>query len=486
MNKEKTIRPPIVVVLGHVDHGKTTLLDFIRKTNVVAKESGGITQHIGAYQVKHNDKLITFIDTPGHEAFSQMRSRGAKVADIAILVIAAEEGIKPQTKEVIEYVKDVSVIIALNKMDKPQANPEKVIGELEKQGLAVEERGGKVPVVKISAKEGTNIDDLLEMILLVAEMEELKADKDGLAKGVVVESYLDAQRGVTATLLVLQGTLKIGDWISCFSAYGKVKVLEDFKGDSVEKAEPSFPAVVLGLNDVPVVGETFEVVEDEEKAKSLIKKKKAELLSSDKEKQLNLILKADVHGSLEAIIESLKKLELEDIGLNILKAEVGEISEADIKLAYPSNAVIIGFRVKAPTNIFNLAKRSNVRIKSYEVIYELFEEVKKQASKLLEPEIEKEDLGKLQVLAVFRREKNKMIVGGKVIQGKAINKVNVDVFRNEEKISSGRVSQLQHNKKDMPEVEKGREAGILYEGEPIIEEGDIIEFYRKEKKKREL
>jgi len=489
MIKEKTIkdlRPPIVVVLGHVDHGKTTLLDTIRKANVVAKESGGITQHIGAYQVKHNDKLITFIDTPGHEAFSQMRSRGAKAADIAILVIAAEEGIKPQTKEVIEYVKDIPVIVALNKIDKPQANPEKVIGELEKQGLAVEERGGQVPVIKISAKDGTNIDELLEMILLVAEMEELKADKKVLAKGVVIESYLDSKRGATATLLVLQGTLKVGDWISCASAYGKVKILEDFKGDVVEKAEPSFPAVVLGLNNVPVVGEKFEIVENEEKAKGLIKKEEIEILTSDKEKQLNLILKADVRGSLEAIIENLKKLELEEIGLNVLKAEVGEISEADIKLAYPSNAVIIGFKVKAPTNIFDLAKRSGVKIKSYEVIYELFEEVKKQASKLLEPEITKENLGKLQVLAIFRKEKAKMIIGGKVISGKAVNKVNVDVIRDEEKISSGRVSQLQHNKKDMGEVEKGREAGLFYEGEPIIEEGDILEFYRKEKKKREL
>lgn len=490
-------RPPIVVVLGHVDHGKTTLLDTIRKTNVVEKEAGGITQHIGAYQVKHNDKLITFIDTPGHEAFSQMRSRGAKVADIAILVIAVEEGVKPQTKEVISYIKKgkIPVIVALNKTDKPQANPEKVVGELEKEKLVVEERGGKVPAVKISAKESTGIDELLEMILLVAEMEELKADIEKPANGVVVESYLDSKRGATATLLVMEGILKNGQWIACGNTYGKTKILEDFQGKRIEEAKPSFPIIVIGLNDVPIVGERFKVVESEEKAKEEAAKTILKIVppipevsesQSETKKQLNLILKADVQGSLEAIEDNLKKIDLQGIGLNILKTEVSEISESDVKTAYPANALIIGFRVKVPTDILNLAKRSEVKIRNYEVIYELFEGIKKEAAKLLEPEITKEDLGKLKVLAIFRREKSRMIVGGKVIEGKLINKASLDVIRNEEKIASGKIIQLQHNKKDVGEVEKGREAGILYEGEPVIEEGDILEVYKKEKKKREL
>jgi len=505
------VRPPVVVILGHVDHGKTTLLDNIQKTNVVEKESGGITQHIGAYQIvcpplpsaqadgrrEHSDKLITFIDTPGHEAFSQMRSRGAKVADIAILVIATEEGVKPQTKEAISYIKkeEMPVIVALNKIDKPQANPEKVIGELEKEGLLVEQRGGQVPAVKISAKEGTGLDELLEMILLVAEMEELKADVEKAANGVIIESYLDSKRGATATLLVLEGILKIAQWIICGNIYGKVRILEDFQGKNIKEAKPGTPVVVIGLNDVPVVGEKFLVVENEEVAlklskESLGKKRGVSLDLLKGDRTLNIILKADVKGSLEAIEGNLVKMDLEDIGLNVLKAEVGEISESDIKTAYPGNALIIGFRVKAPAGILNLAKRSRVKIKTYEVIYELFEDVKKEAGKLLKPEITREELGKLKVLAIFRKEKSRMIVGGKVIEGKIINKVSLDAIRQTDegakKIASGKIVQLQHNKKDVPEVEKGREAGILYEGEPVIEEGDILEIYREEKKKREL
>ncbi len=520
-NEKSESRPPIVVVLGHVDHGKTTLLDTIQKTNVVEKaargeprsiverESGGITQHIGAYQVEHSGKLITFIDTPGHEAFSQMRSRGAKVADIAILVIAAEEGVKPQTKEAISYIKkgEIPVIVALNKIDKPQASPEKVIGELEKEGLVVEQRGGQVPAVKISAKEGTGLDELLEMILLVAEMEELpaspsqggKANVEKSAKGVIIESYLDSKRGATATLLVLEGILRVGQWIVCGNIYGKVRILENFQGKGVKEAMPSSPAVVIGLDDVPVVGERFSVVENENEAQSFVAKAiedkgdlSVEALTGRGEggKVLNLILKADVKGSLEAIENNLAKMDLEDIGLDILKSEVGDISESDIKTAYPGNTLIIGFRVKAPAGILNLAKRSRVRIKTYEVIYELFEDIKKEAGKLLKPEITREELGKLKVLAIFRKEKSRMIVGGKVIDGKIINKVSLDVIRQTDegakKITSGKIVQLQHNKKDVPEVEKGREAGILYEGEPVIEERDILEIYREEKKKREL
>ena len=498
-NENLKVRPPIVVILGHVDHGKTSLLDAIRKTNVVAKESGGITQHIGAYQIEFQGKKITFIDTPGHEAFSQMRSRGAKAADIAILVVAGEEGVKPQTKEVINYVKkeEIPTIVAINKIDKPQVNFEKTVGELEKEGLVVEARGGKTPVIKVSAKDGTGVNELLEMILLVAEMEELKADIDKPANGVVIESYLDSRRGSVATLLVFEGILKIGQWVVCGNFYGKIKSLEDFKGEKMEQAEPSTPAVVLGLSDVPVVGQTFEVVDSEEAAggkilenketkKESLPEPKIESIEGKEIRILNLILRADVQGSLEAISENLFKLDLGGIKLNIVKSEVGAISESDIKLAFPTEAMIAGFRVKASSSVFDMAKRNKVKIRTYDIIYELFEEIRKEAAKLLDPEINRENLGKLRVIAIFRKEKSKMIVGGKVIDGKAVNKVSIDVFRNEEKIGSGRITQLQHNKNDMAEIEKGREAGILYEGEPIIEEGDILEFYRIQKTRREL
>ncbi len=500
-------RPPIVVVLGHVDHGKTTLLDYIRKTNVVEKESGGITQHIGAYQIKHHDKLITFIDTPGHEAFSQMRSRGAKVADIAILVVAAEEGVKPQTKEVISHIRKfkIPVVVAINKIDRPTANPQKVTGELAKEGIVVETHGGKIPSINVSAKTGQGVDELLEMILLVAEMEELKADFKKPASGVVIESYLDSQRGPTATLLIQDGTLKKGDIILCGDSYGRVKTLEDFRGDSIERALPSTPTIVSGLNQVPTVGEKFSAVSSEEEAKSMIVKptekrilpiiKKAD--QPQAEKTFNLILKADVQGSLEAIEGTLKNIpisssdsaggkEQENITINILKSEVGDISESDVKLAFSTDSTIVGFRVKLPNVIFELAKRQRVRIKTFEIIYELVEEVRRGLTRLLEPEIVREDLGKMKVIAIFRKEKSRMIVGGKVISGRVENRASVNIIRNEEKIGKGRVIQLQCNKKDVPEVEKGKEAGILFEGDTVIEEGDVLELYKEEKKKREI
>jgi translation initiation factor IF-2 len=505
-NQNFETRPPIVVILGHVDHGKTTLLDMIRKTNVVAKESGGITQHIGAYQVEYNGKLITFIDTPGHEAFFQMRSRGAKTADIAILVVAGEEGVKPQTKEVINCIKTekIPAIVAVNKMDNPRANFEKTIGELEKEGLIVEQRGGKVPAIKISARDGMGINDLLEMIILMAEMEELKTDITKQASGVVIESYMNPQKGAVATFLVLEGILKAGQWVACGNTYGKIKNLDDFKGIKIEEAKPSTPTMVMGLSEAPVVGNKFSVFPSEEEAKeaalSFLITKQEQIKStedlptenlpiedlSQEQKTLNVILKTDVHGSLEAIEEGLSKLELEEIKLNILKSGVGDINEGDVKLAYPADAIIIGFRVKTSSDIENMAKRNGVKIRNYDIIYELFEGIKKDAAKLLDPSIEREGLGKLKVVAIFRREKTRMIIGGKVADGKFVNKTQVDIVRGEEKIGTGKIVQLQHNKKDMPEIEKGREAGLLLEGEAIVQEGDILECYRTEHKKREL
>lgn len=497
------IRPPVVVVLGHVDHGKTSLLDYIRKTNakaadgeprsVVERESGGITQHIGAYQVESNGKKITFIDTPGHEAFSQMRSRGVKVADVAILVVAAEEGVKPQTKEVISHIKEynIPVVVALNKIDKPQANPGKVEGELAKEGILVESQGGKIPSVKISAKTGQGVDEMLEVVLLVAEMEELKSDPKKPATGVVIESYLDSRRGPTTTLLVLDGTLKRGDMILCGNSYGRARILEDFQGKLIDKADPSTPSVVVGINQAPIIGEKFSVEKSEEEAKTKAQEEKPAqspkgIVARLGEKSLNIILKSDVSGSKEAIEEVIKNIKQENISINILKSEVGDISESDIKLAYSTNSSIIGFRVKAPAFILDLAQRQGIRINIFEIIYELVEEVKKGLSRLLEPEIVRENLGKVKVVAIFKKEKSRMIIGGKVISGKVKNKALVDVYRNEEKIVKGRIVELQQNKKGVGEVEKGKEAGILFEGEPIIQEGDILEAYQEERRKREL
>jgi len=496
-NKNLKIRPPIVVVLGHVDHGKTTLLDYIRKANVAEKESGGITQHIGAYQIEYNKKIITFIDTPGHEAFSQMRSRGAKVADIAILVIAAEEGIKPQTKEVISHIKEykISVVVALNKIDKTTANPEKVIGELAKEGIVVESQGGKIPLVSVSAKTGQGVDELLEILLLVAEMEELKADFQKPGSGVVIESYLNAKRGPTAVFLIRKGTLKQGDPVSCGENYGKIKILEDFQKNPIKKAEPSISAIVLGLNGAPIVGEQFNVEQSEgiaqEKAQAYKEehkgKKEPESVEELKNKKtLTLILKTDVLGSLEAIKGTIDNIPQKEVVVNIIKSKAGDISESDIKLAQSTGATIFGFRIKVSNFIFSLAKRQGVKIKIFDVIYELVEEIRRTLTKLLEPETVKEKLGRMKVLIIFKKEKAKMIIGGKVIFGKIENKVKTDVIRNEEKIGEGKITQLQQNKKNIGEVEKGKEAGILFEGEPIVEQGDILEAYKQVQKKREL
>ncbi len=495
-NQNLKSRPPIVVVLGHVDHGKTTLLDYIRKTNVAEKESGGITQHIGAYQIEHNHKKITFIDTPGHQAFSQMRSRGARVADIAIVVIAVEEGIKPQTQEVISYIKkyEIPTIIALNKIDKPVANTEKVINQLSEQEIMLESRGGDVPSVNISAKTGQGVDELLEVLLLLAEMEELKADPNQPGSGVVVESYLDNKRGPTATFLVKNGTLKKGDSITCGASYGKVKELEDFKSQSMDQAGPSMPGLVLGLNQVPAVGDQFIVVKSEQKAQQESKKyyhqqkvkEKASISNIQGKKIINIILKADAKGSLEAIKQTIDNVDQQEVVINIVDTKIGDVSESDIKLARSTNSIIFGFRIKVSDFIFNLAKRQNIKIRTFDVIYELIKGIKKELSKLLEPETIKERLGRMKVLVIFKKQKSRMIIGGKVISGKVENKAKASVIRNKQKIGEGKIVQLQQDKKDVPEVGKGKEAGIMFEGDPVIEEGDVLDTYMERKENREL
>jgi len=482
-------RAPIVVVLGHIDHGKTSILDFIKKTQVAEKEAGGITQHIGAYEIEKEGKKITFIDTPGHEAFSQMRSRGAKVADIAILVVDVTQGVQSQTREAILHIKKsgIPMIVALNKMDKSEADPKKVKRELAKEEILVEELAGKVPSVEVSAKTGQGISELLELISLVAEMENLKTSLQKPAEGIVIEAYLDSKRGPTATLIPNQGILKPGQIVGTLSTLGKIKSLENFQGISISEALPSQPVIILGFENPPRVGEEFKIFSNIEEACANLKtreKKAPQLLEiSAGQKVLNLILKTDVLGSLEAIEEVLKNLPQEKIILRILKAEVGEITESDIKLAIQAKAKILGFRVKINPVARALAEREKIKIRQFDVIYDLVEEVRKYMEKLLEPEIVRTDLGKIKTLIIFRTEKNRQIIGGKVIEGEVKRGTQIEVLRDDQVIGQGKLINLQRDKKDIDMVIKGAECGILYQGEAKIEEGDILLIYTEERRK---
>ena len=494
-------RPPVVVVMGHVDSGKTSILDIIRESHVAEKETGGITQHVGAYEVElptssgnkgEACKKITFIDTPGHEAFSQMRSRGAKVADIAILVVDAVEGVKAQTKEAISHIKkaEIPFIVAINKTDKPEADPEKVKREVSKENILVESFGGKIPSVNVSAKTGKGIPELLELILIIAEMENLKADISRPVEGVVIESYLDKRRGPTATLILQEGMLKIGDIIGTSSTSGKIKILEDFKGKPIEMAYPSMAVIIVGLENAPRVGEKFDFFPSLESAQKAILKETGippeVLFIEPGNKVINLILKTDVFGSIEAISEVLKSLPQEKVILRVLKSEIGDVNESDIKLAKSAKAKILGFRVKTPQEVKDIAFREKIKIINFDIIYDLVEEIRKQMEKVLESKIIREDLGKMKTLVLFFAEKNRQIIGGKVIEGGFKKGVAIEVFRGEKKIGKGKLISLQKNKKDVEKVIKGDEGGILYEGDVKVEIGDILFMYQETRTKGEL
>ena len=495
-------RPPVVTILGHVDHGKTTLLDTVRKTSVVEKEAGGITQHISAYQVKKKGKLITFVDTPGHEAFSAMRERGVSLADIAILVVAADDGVRPQTEEVIQYLKEkkIPMVVAINKIDKPNANIQKVKQELADREILIEEWGGNVICAEISAKQNIGIDELLDMILLVAEVEDLRADYKRLPIGVVVEAHLDPKKGNIATVLVRTGTLKEGQDVIAGTIFGRVRRLEDFRGRQLKIAEPSTPVTLIGLGQSPNVNDVLSGYAGSREARQEVENIKSSVVSQKKLdsqsmlksienqniKKLNIILKTDVQGSLEAIDQILEAIKSEEVGINYIKQGVGDITESDVKLAQTSGAVIFGFSSQPTTVAKRLAQMNNVEIKTYRVIYELVEEIKRRLEEMLPEEVIRTDLGKLKVLAIFKTGKTDMIVGGKVTSGKMVNGENIKVLHDDKSIGQGKLANLQQNKVDVDAVKEGLECGITFEGEVRIKEGDILVCFHEEVKKKKL
>ncbi|MCD4705024.1 translation initiation factor IF-2 [bacterium] len=498
-NKNSEIKTPVVVVMGHVDHGKTKLLDTLRNTNIIDKEAGNITQHIGAYKVELNDKEITFLDTPGHEAFKAMRSRGTKIADIGIIVVAADEGLKPQTIESIELAQkeELPFIIAINKIDKPNADPEKVKKELSELNLTPEEWGGKTICVEISAKENKNLEGLLEMINLVAEMENLTTDKSRQAIGTIIESHIDKNQGPVATILVQTGTLKLGDNFISGNTFGKVKAMIDHLGQNLKEAGPSTPVQILGFKQAPLVGDIFNCEISDKEIKKLKKqssnknikdskidtKKDTDSTNLDEDENpkyatLNIILKADVVGSKEAIIESIKKLEKEDVKIKIIKNNLGNVTDKDILDAETSNAIILGFHVQTNTNAELLAKEKNVKIKNYDIIYKLLEDLEEKIKNITPSKTIREQIGELKVLAIFRTAPNKTILGGKVTKGKIDKDSTAKVIRKDELITVGKIVNLQSGKENVNEVSEGQECGLEFSGDANIEENDTIELYR--------
>lgn len=492
-------RPPIVAVMGHVDHGKTSLLDYIRKTNVVSGEAGAITQHIGAYQVKKNGKFITFLDTPGHEAFSEMRARGANVTDLIVLVVAADDGVKPQTIEVINRAKftNTPLIVAINKIDKEGANLQRAKQELAEHGVLTEDWGGKVAAVPISAKTGQGVDDLLEMILLTAEVEDFKANPDGITLGTVIEAHLSKGKGPVATVIIQNGNLKVGDIVAIGGAYGRVRQLEDEYGKKIKEAVPSTPAQLSGLSDVPQVGDILRKIESLEEAKNLafnIQRKERlrrinrnQNISVDaKNKTLNLILKTDVGGSLEAIKKSFEVLKNDEVKINIISEGVGEISETDVNLAASSKSTIIGFNTKANVKAINLAKQQSVPIDIYDIIYELIEDVTTAVVKMLSPELIVTVLGKAKILKIFMTDKKEMIIGGKVEDGLIRKNSKINIIRDKVVLGQGEIVELQQSKIAAKEVNAGNEFGMKIKSSVKIQEGDVLESVEEKLKAKQL
>lgn len=489
-------RPAVVTILGHVDHGKTTLLDAIRSTNVVEKEAGGITQHIGAYQVMHNDSPITFIDTPGHEAFTAMRARGAQVTDIAILVIAADDGVMPQTSEAINHIKaaEVPIIVAINKMDSVEADPEKIRRQLAEHELLVEKWGGDVIDAEVSAKTGAGLDNLLENIELVAEIAELKADPARSGVGVVVEAELDRSRGVACTVLVQTGTLRVGDFIVVGATRGRVKALVSDKGERIKEAGPSMPVEVLGLSELPIAGDRLIVVGDEKIAREVVEERLknesinrtrrttledvGSLISSGQAKELCLILKTDVQGSVDAVRHSVEQLSSTETQVRIVHSAAGAITETDVLLAVASEAIIIGFNVKPDQGAQRLADHDNVQIRLYSIIYRLTEDIEKALNGLLEPEVQDFVEGTAEVRAIFALGRTRKSAGCYITGGKFTRGDKARIIRGGEEIFDASIAGLKRFKDDVREVLTGYECGVSLEGFNDFQEGDIIEAHR--------
>lgn len=502
-------RAPIVTIMGHVDHGKTSLLDAVRETNVTAGEAGGITQHIGAYQIEKKNRPITFLDTPGHEAFTAMRARGTNVTDIAVLVVAADDGVKPQTLEAINHAQAarVPIIVAINKIDKEGADAARVKKELADHEVLTEEWGGDTVCVEVSAKKRINIDDLLEMILLVADMQNLKANPRRRAVGTVIEADKTGKSGAVATVLIQTGTLHLGDDFSIGTTYGKVRAMRDYQQREIQEAGPATPVRLIGLKDVPRVGDIMEVHPEAKDARSEGERRRkleelksrrgygrfglsemADAITKGKMKKLNVVLKADVGGTLEAISSSLEKLHSQEVYVEILHKAVGNISETDVMMAKASRAVVVGFNVKADSRVADAAKKEGIQIKIYNIIYELIDDLKNVLEGLIEPEEVEIKMATLKVLAVFRHGKKEMIFGGKVLNGKIerIGDVYVRLVRDKKEVSRGQMKELQCEKKNVDEVSKGKEAGLRVEDISEVKEGDLVEIFRLELHKKKI
>jgi translation initiation factor IF-2 len=499
-------RPPVITIMGHVDHGKTLLLDVIRKTNVVGEEAGGITQHIGAYQVKKNDKWLTFLDTPGHAAFTTLRARGAQVTDIAVLVVAADEGMKPQSIEAINHAKaaGVPIIVAINKIDKPNSNIEQCKQQLSQYGLLAEDWGGDVVMVNVSAKTGEGLDTLLDMIILVADMLELKANPKGDAKGVIIESRLSKKKGAIATLLVKTGTLKIGDYFIVGQDSGKIRAMLNERGEHISKAGPGIPVEILGLSEVPGPGQFLEVISSEKELKKRSSKEvvavnkhklntvsgkiSLEMLSQKiregEEKILNLIIKADVNGSLEAISNTISEIDQEEVTVKIMHTATGPITENDIMLAKASGAVVCGFNVGVNPDAQKAALEEKVEIKKYDIIYELIDDIQKTIEGLFKVEFEEVELGRVEVRQLFKFSKVGVIAGCYVTSGKMIKKYKAVLFRDKKEEFVGEISSLKRFKEDVKEVANGFECGIVLDGFTDYKEGDEIVCYESREKNK--
>jgi len=499
-------RPPVVTIMGHVDHGKTSLLDTIRKTRVAEKEAGGITQHIGAYRVPTAKGDVVFLDTPGHEAFTAMRARGAKVTDIVVLVVAADDGVMPQTIEAIDHARaaGVPIVVAVNKVDLPTADPEKIRRELSQHQLLSEEWGGKTVFVEVSAKKGTNIEKLLEMLLLEAELMELKANPDRSAQGVVVEAKIDPRRGVAATLLVQKGTLKPTDIVVAGLSYGRIRAVLDDRGNRIETAGPSTPVEVLGLNSVPQAGDRFSVLSDEREARTLVERRQMviseesqkrrgvtlenlhERVAEGKIRDLKIILKADVQGSVQALRDSLERMSTNEIRLNVIHSGVGGINETDVALASASEAVIIGFSVRADAKSEEAARKAEVEIKTYRIIYEAIADVRAAMEGLLKPEISEIRLGRAEIRTVYKLSKGGTIGGSFVLEGKLVRGAKARLIRDGVIVNEGTLDSLRRFKDDVKEVEKGFECGIGLGNFQDLKAKDIVEVYTEESKARKL